>query len=1275
MTTPAQPASNPTAPAPAASAPGELASKYTPSEVEAEIYQRWLSAKAFHAEPGGEKGQGPRAKGQGAEQSEIQNPKSEIPNPKSEIPPSSLRPCVPSSLPYSIFIPPPNVTAALHMGHALNNTLQDILTRWHRMLGDNTMWMPGTDHAGIATQTIVDKRLQAEGKPALSHYKQLEAEGKGGREQFIAKVEEWKDEYEARITNQLKMMGCSCDWDRQRFTMDEVCAAAVREAFFQLFKDGLIYRGKRLVNWDPVTQTALADDEVEMEEIDGHFYYLKYPVVDAAGVGSSGPATSEPPAPTFITVATTRPETMLGDTAVAINPKDPRAAALRGKFVRLPIVNRVIPIIEDDYVVMPAAAAPTPSPAEGEGGGEGGASGDPKAADAKMDPKALFATGFLKVTPAHDPNDYDIGRRHEKELGAHWLINVMAPDASISRDHGWPASEWDSSNLKSEISNAKSEISNPKSQIDPFAHTLLGKSREDARKMIVDWFRAHDLLEDVKPYKHSVGHSYRSHVPVEPYLSDQWYVKVTDDRLRGAALRAMARDQFDDSSSTAKAQGLPSLGFGEQPNTSENQLRFYPQRYAKTFQQWHENIRDWCISRQLWWGHRIPVWYIRFEYTSVNPHSVDAIYAARRKRLDQLQAALDRYSAARGQSEEFFVRSDDEMLTAHVCTRSDEADQALDYIWTLRRSLQLRLVDESRSHPVPTTIKLGNEATSAAAFDIANTLLSCSRDPDVLDTWFSSGLWPLSTLGWPDPSKFPAVFPQGEAALNTWNPSNLLCTAREIITLWVSRMVMFNIYFRGCVPFKDVFIHAMIQDGHGQKMSKTLGNGIDPLDIIHSHGSDAMRFTLTGMTTQTQDVRMTVELVCPHCGETFSPKFVSDKAGHMVAAPMQDCPAPGCKKKMASSYGVSSGKVKSTAEAPVARNTSEKFDYGRNFANKLWNAVRFALSNIEAAKPRDGNPWALPSDHWALPGTADQWILARLARTIESTTASLQAYEFKGYADGLYDFIWRDFCDWYIEAIKPTVATDTGQQRVLVTVIDVILRLLHPSMPYITEKLWERLNIVAPPGGRTDITMDGLVELKLNKAPASQTPARSDLLIKAAWPTARHHEENAAKTEARFESLRQIVSAIREVRTTYKVPPRQKVACSIKTAGPASAELSADLNLIATLANVDLGGPAGTGPSGPVRVGPHIEKPADAAAATVAGMEIYLHSLIDAGAEKTRLTKRVGELEKSIAAMTGRLSNKSYTDKAPAKLVQETRDQLAAAEKELAAVKAQVAGL
>jgi valyl-tRNA synthetase len=391
---------------------------YTPADVEREVAEVWVREKCFHAEP------------------------------------------TDPGEPYSIVIPPPNVTAALHLGHALNNTLQDILIRRHRMGGDNTVWLPGTDHAGIATQTVVEKRvLKEEGKKRTEF----------PREEFVAKIQAWKDEYEQTITSQLKAMGCSCDWDRQAFTMDEVRAKAVREAFFRLFKDGLIYRGKRLVNWDPVTLTALADDEVENEEVDGFFYYLRYPLENGSG---------------HVTVATTRPETMLGDTAVAINPKDPRAAGLRGKKLRLPIVGRIIPIIEDDYVVM----------------------ADPEGDD----PKAKFATGFLKVTPAHDPNDYEIGQRHQLSV-----INVMAPDASISDKHGW------------------SDVGE--------AGFLLGLSRETAREEVVEWFRRHGLLEEVKPYRHSVGHSYRSHVPIEPYLSDQWYCRVTDPRLAGAALAARTR--------------------------------------------------------------------------------------------------------------------------------------------------------------------------------------------------------------------------------------------------------------------------------------------------------------------------------------------------------------------------------------------------------------------------------------------------------------------------------------------------------------------------------------------------------------------------------------------------------------------------------------------------------------------------------------------------------------------------------------------------------------
>ncbi|MEM1353681.1 MAG: valine--tRNA ligase, partial [Planctomycetota bacterium] len=753
----------------------DLPPQYDPTAVEPAVLERYLATKAYAASPD--------APGE----------------------------------PYAIVIPPPNVTAALHLGHALNNTLQDVLTRYHRMRGFNTLWMPGTDHAGIATQSVVDKRLQQEGKPALKEHKQMELEGEDGRRQFIDKITAWKDEYEQTITNQLKQMGCSCDWDRQRFTMDDQCAKAVREAFFQLFKGGLIYRGKRLVNWDPVSQTALADDEVEMQDIDGNFYYMKYPIVQAAPA-SAGADTEWIETGEYATVATTRPETMLGDTAVAVNPEDEPRAKYIGQFVKLPIVNRVIPIVGDDYVVIP----------------------DPDSDDGK----ARMASGFLKVTPAHDPNDFEIGQRHldviEAQVGAgNCVINVMAPDASISIDHGWPGSENPGGNQT----------------LKPF----VGLAREQARKQIVKWFKANGLMAEVKPYRHAVGHSYRSHVPIEPYYTDQWYVKVTDDKLRGEALRAMAEPQRQPSS-------YPAF-YKEQ--ASDGGLTFTPDRYAKTFQTWHENIRDWCISRQLWWGHRIPVWA---------------------RPIDQGDASIEfDYEISEGVA--FAQQFGNEWF---ICIAP----------WGGEEDFIARL--------------------NGAGFE---------QDPDVLDTWFSSALWPLSTLGWP-----------GETdELKTWNPTSVLCTAREIITLWVSRMVMFNRYFKGGdLPFRDVFIHAMIQDGHGQKMSKSLGNGVDPMDIIHSHGADAMRYTLTKMTTQTQDVRLPVDMVAPGSGETFTPKYVSGPGGVKVAAPIQEHNG----EKMVSSYGVASGKEKPTDDMPLARNTSEKFDEGQKFANKLWNAFRFALSNL-----------------------------------------------------------------------------------------------------------------------------------------------------------------------------------------------------------------------------------------------------------------------------------------------------------------------------------------
>lgn len=1043
-----------------AGASESLAKSYIPRDHEDRMSERWGAAGCFHAVPGT------------------------------------------GAAPYSIFIPPPNVTAALHLGHALNNTLQDVLARAHRMKGFATLWLPGTDHAGIATQTVVERRLLQQGKRRSDFT----------REAFVAKVQEWKDEYETIILSQLKAMGASCDFERTRFTMDPVCARAVREAFFRLFRDGLIERGKRLVNWDPVSQTALADDEVEMEEVAGHFWYLKYPLADGSG---------------HVTVATTRPETMLGDTAVGINPRDPRTAALRGKRVLLPIVGRVIPIVEDEFVVLPVELG-----------------GDP------ADVKAQFATGFLKVTPAHDPNDWELGLRHGLPA-----INVMAPDASISDRHGWlDATE----------------------ECRPF----IGLSREAARAAIVAWFRQHGLLENTRPYSHSVGHSYRSHVPVEPYLSDQWYVRVTDDRLKGAALRAMAVDQRAPSTDAA---------FTDASAEGDGGLRIYPPRYAKTYQQWHEGLRDWCISRQLWWGHRIPVWSRRVE----------------------------------GGSAGFTGKWREALRSAGVPT--DAPDVAVRITHTSGRVASLDETIAEGEHVVSVCLRSDERAAELSR-------AGCVQDADVLDTWFSSALWPLSTLGWPDPASVGMA-----GLLETFNPSSVLSTAREIITLWVSRMVMFNRYLHGGrLPFRHVFIHCVVQDGFGQKMSKSLGNGVDPRDIIHTHGADAMRFVLTQMSTDTQDVRLPVDVLDPHSGEAFTPATITTSAGYTVAAPEQVSPHDPS-KRMVTAYGVASGVATPTDACPLARNTSSRFDIGRNMANKTWNAARFALSNVSEAAVGVGEAPAPER-------VVDQWILSRFSSAHAAIERCLAEYDFHGYAEVLYGFVWRDFCDWYLEAVKPTVKSDPLQQRVLLTVLNGTLRLMHPVMPFVTEALWDAV-VAAGPAGVRGLTL----------------PA-SPVLATAAWP--QPAELTCAATEALVDRAQSLVLAIRNVRGERKVEPRRRITLLLPRG---AAELVEQCGgLVEATAGV-----------GAVRssAGASTDRCAPLA---FEGEEVWLADLadaVDAGAERARLEGIVAERSKAIAGYKAKLGNEGYVAKAPPKVVEQTRELCARAESDLEAARRALAAL
>jgi len=900
---------------------------------------------------------------------------------------------------YSIVIPPPNVTGALHLGHALNNTLQDILIRWRRMQGYDCLWMPGTDHAGIATQAVVEKRLLEEEKKSRHDL---------GRPALVDRIWAWKDEYEKRILSQLRLMGCSCDWDRTRFTLDAVCSRAVRRTFFNLFKAGKIFRGKRLVNWDTQLRTAVADDEIYYEEVQGHLWTIKYPIAGLSEV---------------LHVATTRPETMLGDTAVAVHPDDPRYKHLLGKIVELPLTGRQIPVIADPVLVDPA-----------------------------------FGTGCVKITPAHDPNDYQSGLRNGLPM-----INLLNPDGTYNENAG------------------------PK---------YAGLDRMVVRKRVVEDLKAQGLLERVDSYLVRLNHSDRSKTPIEPYLSDQWFVRMGDE-----------------------PDGTPGFAQQAMDAVTSGRVKIHPDRYAKSYLDWLGEKRDWCISRQLWWGHRIPIW------------------------------------------------------TCETCTESDLSQAFGD-----RDKVFWRKGESSRW-------------LICAEFDLAAGALGPShsliQDPDVLDTWFSSALWPHSTLGWPEETPELAKF----------YPTSVLSTARDIITLWVARMVIFGLFNKGDVPFRDVYIHPVIQDGKGQRMSKSAGNGVDPVDIIEIYGADALRFTLAAGATETQDLRMPVEKLKLQDGRTI--------------------------------------------------NTSERFEQGRNFANKFWNVARLAMMNLEGFDPGQS------SGDLGATEIEDRWILGRLARTASEATSDLEAFQFADLARRLRDFVWNDFCDWYVELIKlrlrdPDGATRGSAQRTLVFVLDGLCRLLHPVMPFVTEQVWQALNQAAP--RRHDPT-----SLSVQEAPRS--------VCVAPWPVYWGSLAEPAD-EAILTHWQEKIAALRNLRAERNIPPAAKIRPIIVARGEVADQLRKGLTHICSLAGAET-----------VQIVETAQRPEESASAVLADAEIVvpLEGLIDKEAERAKLKKSLADLDRQIGPLAAKLANEAFVSRAPAEVVQAQQAKLADLQSQQTAVAALLA--
>jgi len=881
--------------------------------------------------------------------------------------------------PYCIVIPPPNVTGILHMGHAFQDTIMDTLIRYHRMRGDNTLWQPGTDHAGIATQMVVERQLAAEGKSRHDL----------GRDAFTERVWQWKEESGGRITRQLRRMGASPDWTRERFTMDDGLSAAVQEVFIKLYEEDLIYRGKRLVNWDCVFHTAVSDLEVISEEEDGHLWHMRYPIEGEDG---------------YIVVATTRPETMLGDSAVAVHPQDERYRNLIGKRVELPLTGRSLPVVADDYV-------------------------DPE-----------FGSGCVKITPAHDFNDYEVGQRHDLEL-----INIFTVDAKIN-DNG------------------------------PEAYR--GMDRYDARKAIVRDLDALGLLEKVEAHKLMVPRGDRSHSVIEPYLTDQWFVR-------------------------AAPLAEPSIAA-----VRNGDIRFIPDNWSKTYYNWMENIQDWCISRQLWWGHRIPAWY-----------DADGNF--------------------------------------YVAASADAAREK----YGLDKNLEL------------------------------------TQDEDVLDTWFSSALWPFSTLGWPD---------RDDPALKTFYPTSVLVTGFDIIFFWVARMIMFGLKFMGEVPFHEVYIHGLVRDADGNKMSKSKGNVLDPLDLIDG-------ISLDGLIE-----KRTADLMQPE----MAPKIEATTRKHFP----DGIPA----------YGTDALRFTFTALATTGRDI--RFDLGRiegyrNFCNKLWNATRYVLQNTEGEDCGAGGELS----------QADRWIISQLQQVAARVEKHISEYRFDRVAQDLYEFVWSDYCDWYIELSKPVLYGDDAtaeakqaSRHTLVSVLESILRLLHPVMPFVTEELWQRVAPLAGVSGETVMRMKyPEADKKLVDTPAS---------VEIQW-------------------VKDFIVGVRQIRSEMDIKPGKPLPVFCLNGGDADRRyLDANRQLLESLGRLESITWLEPGQDAP-----------ESAPALVGEMSLLipLAGLIDKDEELARLQKKIEKIEQDAARIRHKLENENFVSRAPAEVVAKEKDKLADAESALANLKAQ----